>query len=154
MIDLEFVQRLITMVEASGVHEMEIEREGTRVRIAKPPIVAHQVSVPVATAVHGPSPELPKEPDGSAGRDDDSSLDLVDVTAPMVGTFYRAPAPNAPPYVEKGAHVAEGDTLCIIEAMKLMNELEAEVAGRVAEICIENGNPVEYGQTLFRIDPD
>jgi acetyl-CoA carboxylase biotin carboxyl carrier protein len=72
----------------------------------------------------------------------------------MVGTFYRAPAPDAPPYVEVGQKVAEGDTLCIIEAMKLMNELEAEMSGTVAEILVENAEPVEYGQPLFRIDPD
>jgi acetyl-CoA carboxylase biotin carboxyl carrier protein len=71
----------------------------------------------------------------------------------MVGTFYRAPAPDAPPYVETGSRVAKGDTLCIIEAMKLMNELECEVAGTIAEILVENAEPVEYGQPLFRIDP-
>jgi acetyl-CoA carboxylase biotin carboxyl carrier protein len=70
-----------------------------------------------------------------------------------VGTFYRAPAPEAPPYVEGGTRVAKGQTLCILEAMKLMNELESEVAGTVREICVENGEPVEYGQVLFRIEP-
>jgi acetyl-CoA carboxylase biotin carboxyl carrier protein len=79
---------------------------------------------------------------------------LIDVASPMVGTFYRAPAPDAPPYVEVGSRVAKGDTLCIIEAMKLMNELESEVAGRVAEICVENAQPVEYGQVLFRVEPN
>ena len=71
----------------------------------------------------------------------------------MVGTFYRAPAPDADPYVEVGRQVSEGDVLCIIEAMKLMNELECEHSGRVAEICVENGEPVEYGQVLFRLEP-
>jgi acetyl-CoA carboxylase biotin carboxyl carrier protein len=75
------------------------------------------------------------------------------VKSPMVGTFYRAPAPEAPPYVEGGTRVAKGQTLCILEAMKLMNELESEVAGTVREICVENGEPVEYGQVLFRIEP-
>ena len=71
----------------------------------------------------------------------------------MVGTFYRAPAPDAPSYVELGASVSPGDTLCIIEAMKLMNELECEVAGVIREICVDNGEPVEYGQVLFRVSP-
>jgi acetyl-CoA carboxylase biotin carboxyl carrier protein len=71
----------------------------------------------------------------------------------MVGTFYRAPAPEAPPYVENGTRISKGQTLCILEAMKLMNELESEVAGTVREICVENGEPVEYGQVLFRIEP-
>jgi acetyl-CoA carboxylase biotin carboxyl carrier protein len=71
----------------------------------------------------------------------------------MVGTFYRAPAPDAPPYVEEGGKISVGDTLCIIEAMKLMNELEAEVKGTIVEICAENAQPVEYGQVLFRVRP-
>jgi acetyl-CoA carboxylase biotin carboxyl carrier protein len=71
----------------------------------------------------------------------------------MVGTFYRSPAPEAPSYVEPGSRVARGQTLCILEAMKLMNELESEVAGVVREVCVENGEPVEYGQVLFRIEP-
>jgi acetyl-CoA carboxylase biotin carboxyl carrier protein len=71
----------------------------------------------------------------------------------MVGTFYRAPAPDAPPYVQTGTKIGPGDTLCIIEAMKLMNELESEVSGTVAEVCVENAQPVEFGQVLFRVDP-
>ncbi|HEX2206265.1 MAG TPA: acetyl-CoA carboxylase biotin carboxyl carrier protein, partial [Longimicrobium sp.] len=78
---------------------------------------------------------------------------LVEVKSPMVGTFYRAPAPEAPPYVELGSRVTRGQTLCILEAMKLMNELPSDVAGTIREICVENGEPVEYGQVLFRVDP-
>jgi acetyl-CoA carboxylase biotin carboxyl carrier protein len=93
--------------------------------------------------------EAPAEEDAPAAKSN-----TTDVESPMVGTFYRAPAPDAPPYVEVGDHVGKGQTLCILEAMKLMNELEAEVAGKVREICIGNGEPVEYGQVLFRIEPD
>ncbi|MBW3570329.1 MAG: acetyl-CoA carboxylase biotin carboxyl carrier protein, partial [Gemmatimonadetes bacterium] len=78
---------------------------------------------------------------------------LVEIKSPMVGTFYRSPAPEAPSYVELGSRIAKGQTLCILEAMKLMNELPAEVNGTVREICVENGEPVEYGQVLFRIEP-
>ena len=78
---------------------------------------------------------------------------LLEITSPMVGTFYRSPAPDAPSYVEVGGRVSLGDTLCIIEAMKLMNELECEISGTVAEICVESGQPVEFGQVLFRVDP-
>jgi acetyl-CoA carboxylase biotin carboxyl carrier protein len=78
----------------------------------------------------------------------------IEVKSPMVGTYYRSPAPEAPPYVERGTRVGKGDTLCIIEAMKLMNEMESEVSGVVREICVENAEPVEYGQVLFRIEPD
>jgi acetyl-CoA carboxylase biotin carboxyl carrier protein len=75
------------------------------------------------------------------------------VKSPMVGTFYRSPAPDAPSYVDKGSRVSKGDTLCIIEAMKLMNELESEIDGTVVDVCVDNAVPVEYGQVLFRIDP-
>ncbi|MDP9349640.1 MAG: acetyl-CoA carboxylase biotin carboxyl carrier protein, partial [Gemmatimonadota bacterium] len=79
---------------------------------------------------------------------------LVEIKSPMVGTFYRSPSPEAPPYVEVGTPVTRGQTLCILEAMKLMNELESEASGTIREICVENGEPVEYGQVLFRIEPD
>ena len=78
---------------------------------------------------------------------------MMEVTSPMVGTFYSAPTPDVPPYIEVGSEVKAGDGLCIIEAMKLMNELEAEVAGTIVEICVENAQPVEYGQVLFLMDP-
>ncbi|NJD19006.1 MAG: acetyl-CoA carboxylase biotin carboxyl carrier protein, partial [Gemmatimonadetes bacterium] len=78
---------------------------------------------------------------------------LLEVPSPMVGTIYRAPAPDAPSYVEKGKRVSKGDTLCIIEAMKLMNELECEVEGTIVEILVDNAQPVEFGQVLFRVDP-
>ncbi|HEX8362346.1 MAG TPA: acetyl-CoA carboxylase biotin carboxyl carrier protein, partial [Longimicrobium sp.] len=78
---------------------------------------------------------------------------LVEIKSPMVGTYYRSPAPEAPAYVELGSRISKGQTLCILEAMKLMNELESEVAGIVREILVDNGEPVEYGQVLFRIEP-
>ena len=152
MIDLGFVERLIALVEASGVHEMEIEREGTRIRVAKPPVAVAAQPLVAAPASVAPAPVA--SADAPAESSDDAGRHFVEVTAPMVGTFYCAPSPNAPAYVAKGSSVEVGDTLCIIEAMKLMNELEAEVAGTVVEVCLENGKPVEYGQVLFRIDPD
>jgi acetyl-CoA carboxylase biotin carboxyl carrier protein len=82
-----------------------------------------------------------------------AATNLIEVKSPMVGTFYRAPAPEAPPYVEVGSSVTKGQTLCILEAMKLMNELESEVDGVVREILVSNAEPVEYGQVLFRIEP-
>jgi acetyl-CoA carboxylase biotin carboxyl carrier protein len=87
------------------------------------------------------------------GEDTSAGSALLEVTSPMVGTFYRAPAPDAPPYVEVGDRVSKGQTVCILEAMKLMNELECEVSGTIREICVENADPVEYGQVLFRIEP-
>jgi acetyl-CoA carboxylase biotin carboxyl carrier protein len=172
MIDLNWLQKLINMVDESDLDSLEISRGlGTRIRLSKSPTVhvvagaatdrlsgaapAPAISAPVSgTEVAGSapaaSPDAPRETvDGPAA----SESALLEITSPMVGTFYRAPAPDAPPYVEQGDRVAEGQTVCILEAMKLMNELEAEVAGTVREICVQNGDPVEYGQVLFRIEP-
>jgi acetyl-CoA carboxylase biotin carboxyl carrier protein len=164
MIDVEFMERLIAALDESSLDSIEIERGGTRVRLAKTPdAIAGPVqygpppaaALPAAPSAPAPAPAAPS-PDASGGADGEAAVDpnLVAVESPMVGTFYRAPAPDAPPYVDVGQKVAKGDTLCIIEAMKLMNELEAEVSGTVSEILVENAEPVEYGQALFRIDPD
>lgn len=160
MIDLDFLERLIQAVDQSSIDSIEIERGGTRVRIGKtPPQTVAAAPMPVAAPPAAPAPAAaPAAPGGlpaeePAGGEAASTAHLIDVPSPMVGTFYRAPAPDAPTYVDVGSTVGQGDTLCIIEAMKLMNELEAEISGTVAEICVENAEPVEYGQVLFRIDP-
>ena len=159
MIDLDWIRRLIDMVDGSGIDSLEISRFGTRVRIAKsPPVTVSSVATagtPVAPAAAVAAPPTEPQPsavsEADAGAEPDSGL--AEVNSPMVGTFYRAPAPDAPPYVEPGDRVEKGQTLCILEAMKLMNELEAEVSGTIREICVDNAEPVEFGQVLFRIDP-
>jgi acetyl-CoA carboxylase biotin carboxyl carrier protein len=162
MIDLEFLERLIQAIDRSSLDSIEIERGGTRVRLSKS---APAAPVQAAPAYAPPPGDLPAPPAGpgvaeEAGGAGDAARStppqkshLIDVTSPMVGTFYRSPAPDAPAYVDVGRKVGKGDTLCIIEAMKLMNELEAEVAGTIAEICVDNAEPVEFGQVLFRVDP-
>jgi len=164
MIDLEFLERLIQAIDESSIDSIELERGGTRVRLAKTPQgagVAYAVPAPSPPAAP-PAPVSPGPPgisqaeppvDSEVAAPQEPSSNLVDVVAPMVGTFYRAPAPDAPPYAEKGKRVSKGDTLCIIEAMKLMNELECEVEGTIVEVLVENGQPIEYGQVLFRVDP-
>lgn len=161
MIDLEFLERLIQAIDASSLDSIEIERGGTRVRLAKTPPAAVVAAAPAVAPAAAPAPAAPApaaapapsaESGGEAAAPAGAS-NLVEVTSPMVGTFYRSPAPDAPSYVEKGKRVSKGDTLCIIEAMKLMNELEAEVEGTIVEILVENAQPVEYGQVLFRVDP-
>ena len=160
MIDLEFIERLIAAFDDSSVDSLEIERGGTRVQLAKTPpqtaapmAIAAPAAAPVAA--HAPAPVAAPVTDAAPPADapDAPASNLIDVTSPMVGTFYRAPAPDAPSYVDVGSKVTPGDTLCIIEAMKLMNELECEVSGTIAEICVENAQPVEFGQVLFRVDP-
>jgi acetyl-CoA carboxylase biotin carboxyl carrier protein len=164
MIDLDWIQRLIDMVDKSDIDSLEVSRFATRVRISKSPPVEVMAGNPSAS---GSAPSASDSPPPAAGPTDGSTgpggeesggravdANLMEVESPMVGTFYRAPAPDAPAYVEVGDRVRKGQTLCILEAMKLMNELEAEVAGTVREICIGNGEPVEYGQVLFLVEPD
>ncbi len=158
MIEFEFLERLIQAIDQSSLDSIEIERGGTRVRLSKSaPAAGIAAGVSHAPMIAGP----PQTAHGSAASAGDDSAaaplvapsHLVEITSPMVGTFYRSPAPDAPPYVEKGKRIGLGDTLCIIEAMKLMNELESEIEGTVVETLVENGQPVEYGQVLFRVDP-
>ncbi len=166
MIDLEFLEALVRLLDESSLDRLEIDREGTRIRLAKSPkagnagVAPAVVSALPAAAPPGvPAAAAPADadapPEAAAGpaATEPSSANLVDVTSPMVGTFYRAPSPEAPPYVDVGATVAAGDVLCVIEAMKLMNELECEVSGRIVEICADNAEPVDFGQLLFRVDP-
>jgi acetyl-CoA carboxylase biotin carboxyl carrier protein len=160
LFDLEFLQSLIRALDESSLDSVEIERGGTRVRLSKtapPSPVPSFLPVPQAAPVaaagspapHAGAAAAPSEQPRSAP----ASSNLIEIKSPMVGTFFRAPAPDAPPYVDTGSRVKKGDTLCIIEAMKLMNELECEVAGTIAEVCVENAEPVEYGQVLFRVEP-
>ena len=152
LIDLDFVKQLIEAVDSSGIDTLEIARAGTRIRISKSPIpVAAGAVAPAAAAL--PAAAAPASPAPESAPAASRSQNLVEVRSPMVGTFYHAPAPEAPPYVEVGSQVTQGQTLCILEAMKLMNELESEVEGIVREILVENADPVEYGQVLFRIEP-
>jgi len=155
MIDLDFIERLLQAFDRSTVDSLEIERGGTRVRLAKtPPAAAMSLAAAPAPAIGAaaPAPTAGGAPSVQAAAEPPPS-NLKEITSPMVGTFYRAPAPDAPAYVDVGSKVSPGETLCIIEAMKLMNELECEISGTIREICIENGQPVEFGQVLFRVDP-
>ncbi|MBI4546252.1 MAG: acetyl-CoA carboxylase biotin carboxyl carrier protein [Gemmatimonadetes bacterium] len=155
--DLEFLRRLIAAVDESGIDSLEITRAGTRIRISKspPPAPAAPAAAPAAPAA--PVPAAAAAAAAPAAVEPEVSVaagpELVEVRSPMVGTFYRAPSQEAPPYVEVGSLVVKGQTLCILEAMKLMNELESEGEGTVREILVENAEPVEYGQVLFRIEP-
>jgi acetyl-CoA carboxylase biotin carboxyl carrier protein len=160
MIDLDFLRGLIEAVDNSGIDSLEISRGGTRIRVNKTPppapvAAAAPAALPAPVQAHA-VPAAPAAPAPSAPAEAapaPAASNLVEVKSPMVGTFYRSPAPEAPPYVEVGSRITPGMTLCILEAMKLMNELPAEISGIVREICVENGEPVEYGQVLFRVEP-
>ncbi|SHH54078.1 acetyl-CoA carboxylase biotin carboxyl carrier protein [Pollutimonas bauzanensis] len=141
--DLRKLKTLIDLVAESGIAELEITEGEGKVRIVKfsqaVQPVAYVPEAPPAAAPVAPAPAAPAAPVGHT------------VKAPMVGTFYRAPNPGASPFVELGQSVKEGEPLCIIEAMKLLNEIEADKSGVIKEILVENGEPVEYGQPLFVI---
>lgn len=158
MIDREFLESLVRLLDESSLDSLEIERGGTRVRLAKSPAGGPRAasSLPPALPVAAERSQAPPSAPPTATADTAPDADgptLVEVTSPMVGTFYRAPSPEADPYVETGDAVDAGDVLCVIEAMKLMNELECETAGRIVEVCVANAEPVDYGQVLFRVEP-
>lgn len=161
MMDAEFVERLIRAVDESGIDNVEIKRGGTRVRISKtPPPAPVRTDAGAAPATGGVEPPATGEVAPAAPADagaptpeEEPATNLIEIKSPMVGTFYRAGAPGAPPYVDTGQRISEGDTLCIIEAMKLMNEFESEISGTIEEIPVRDGEPVEYGQVLFRVAP-
>lgn len=154
----EEIRRLVKIVEESGIAELEISGWGKTIKITKN-ITANSTSAAhlalaqtVQAAPQQSQPEAEKIPEPveekpAAGKN------TVEIKSPMVGTFYRAPSPEIEPYVEVGKVIKKGQVLCIIEAMKLMNEIESEVDGRIVEILIENSQPVEYNQPLFVIEP-
>ena len=158
-LDHDQLHKLLDALGESDIQEFRLEGDDFRLEVRRnlPVTAVAAPVVPVAQAA-APAPVVdvpaqgesaPAAPPAAAG----SRSDLVDVTAPMVGTFYTAPAPGEAPFVEIGNRINAGQTICILEAMKLMNELEAEVAGEVVEILVDNGTPVEFGQVLMRVKP-
>ena len=156
--DIRKVKKLIELLDESGIAEIEITEGEESVRISRyaqgAPVAAAVAPAPVATAAAPmaapaePAPAADVAPPPSAPVDEDG----YEVKAPMVGTYYSAPSPGASAYIQVGDRVNQGDTLCIIEAMKMMNQIEADVSGVVKSIRVQNGEPVEYGQTLVVID--
>jgi acetyl-CoA carboxylase biotin carboxyl carrier protein len=141
------IRDLVELLRQHDLSELEVERQGFRIRVCRDTRPGHTVTVERAVA----SPEVPEESRAVASSENLSGK--VTVTSPIVGTFYRSPSPDADPYVEEGDLVKKGQVLCIVEAMKLMNEIEAEVDGRIVKILAESTKPVEYGQPLFLVDP-
>jgi acetyl-CoA carboxylase biotin carboxyl carrier protein len=150
VINLKEIRVLLDLLREYGLTEVEVERGGDRIRLRREPAGPPAApSAPVAAPAAAPAAQAAApEP-----VRDDRRQHLVTVEAPMVGTFYRAPSPEAEPYVREGDVIKEGQVLCIIEAMKLMNEIESKVSGRIIRVLAENSQPVEYGQPLFLIEP-
>ncbi|HHX2527348.1 TPA: acetyl-CoA carboxylase biotin carboxyl carrier protein [Neisseria subflava] len=152
--DLRKLKKLIDLVEESGIAEIEVTEGEEKVRITRTTAAAAPIYAAPAPAAAAPvAAPVAATPAAAAPAAAPAARDLSNAQkSPMVGTFYRAPGPNAAAFVEVGKQVKAGDTLCIIEAMKLMNEIEAEKSGVVKEILVENGTPVEYGEPLFIIE--
>ena len=142
------IRRLAELLREYGLSEIEVEREGVRIRLRRE--VAPLMAAPAGPVGAVPVPVGSLVAAAAPGADE---AHLLTIEAPMVGTFYRAPAPDAQPFVREGDRVKKGQVVCIIEAMKLMNEIESKVAGRVAKVLVENSQPVEYGQPLFLLEP-
>jgi acetyl-CoA carboxylase biotin carboxyl carrier protein len=150
--DLRKLKKLIDLVQESGIAELEITEGEEKVKIVKGGAVTLSAAAPVMVAAAAPALAAPPGPAAVAAApaaEPEPGQEGHVVKAPMVGTFYRSPSPDAKVFVEVGQAVKEGDTICIIEAMKLMNEIEADASGVVKAILVENGQPVEYGQPLF-----
>ena len=163
MIDLAFLERLLELLNRSNADSIEIRRWSTTIRVSKsggllgaPPQSYHVVASPSS---YPATPEAPaalvsehgravSEPAGSP------AATLLEIKSPMVGTFYTKPEPGAAPYVRVGSRISVGQTLCIIEAMKIMNPLDAEISGVIRETVVDDAQPVEFGQVLFRVDPN
>ncbi len=149
-IDFEQIRELLTVVSETDITELTIESGEERVTVKKSGPAGQVVTMaPVAKAapeIINASPDAP-EPKGTEANG------LLPITSPMVGTFYRSPSPSAPSFIDIGDSIAVGQTVCIIEAMKLMNDMPSEISGRVVKVCVENGSTVEYGQPLFLVDP-
>ena len=147
----EELRSLLEFLSGSDIQELKLEGDDFRLEVRRnlpgpAPVLMPAAAAPLAAAPAPAAPVAVPPPAAAAARSD-----LVDVRAPMVGIFYRAPAPGEAPFVELGNRVSVGQTICILEAMKLMNELEAELSGEVVEILVENGTPVEYNQVLMRV---
>ena len=151
--DLSYLEKILRLFDESTLTELEIEEEGSQIRLARQKEPAMMQFAPPPQYSYGPPPTAPAAaPAPSGGGSATPAANTHEVKSPIVGTMYRAPSPDADSYVQVGQHVEAGATLCIIEAMKLMNEIESDASGKIIKILVENGQPVEYGQTLFILE--
>ncbi len=159
--DENTIRKLIRLVEESDIDQLEVSRWGRKIKITRRLTgnngnSAAPAYIQPTPAYHPPSQTAPSVSAAPAveSKPSDADKKYVEIKSPMVGTFYAAPAPDAPPYVKAGDRVSVGQVVCIVEAMKLMNEIESEVSGTIARVLVENAKPVEFGQVLFLIDPN
>jgi acetyl-CoA carboxylase biotin carboxyl carrier protein len=148
--NLKEIKEILELLKGSDVSELEVARGENVLKVRRGP----QVEFRQAPAVHAPPPPAPAAAPPRAEKEPSPKANVKEIVSPIVGTFYRAPAPDASPFVEVGTRVTKGQVLCIVEAMKIMNQIESDAGGTVAAILVENGQPVAYGQPLFHIALD
>jgi len=151
--DLDILRQLVAMLDGSSVTSIKLQRGDAAYEVSRGgtmPVFVSGAAAP-ASGPAAPSASAPAAP--AAPAPEARASNLIEIKSPMVGTFYRSPEPGAEPYVKAGSRIGAGQTLCIIEAMKIMNELESEVSGTVREILVDDAQPVEFGQVLFRVEP-
>lgn len=144
--NIKELKEMVNLMNENNLTELEIEKEGLRIRLKKGSSLETMASTPIII-------EKEKIAEIEKPKIEEKALKTIEIKAPMVGTFYRSPSPEAPPFVETGQIIEIGQVICIIEAMKLMNEIKSEIRGRILEMLVENGEPVEFGQPLFLIEP-
>ena len=157
--DLNFYKKLIRLVESSNISEFSVEEGDTKIKIIKQSQyaaqVVHQPVMQRQDVISTGSVQHSEQTTGQTKADKPAEKsNLYEIKSPIVGTFYRAPSPDADPFIKVGDSISQGSVLCIVEAMKLMNEIEADVSGKVVKILVENGTPVEYNQPLFLVEKD
>jgi len=148
--NIKEIREMVNLMNENGLVELEIEKEGMRIRLKKTAAGIESYSGPIVVE-RTPAPAAAQKPAVEAPKP--ASVKTVEIKSPMVGTFYRAPSPEAAPYVEVGQNLEPGQVICIVEAMKLMNEIKSEVKGKILEILVDNAEPVEFGQPMFLIEP-
>jgi acetyl-CoA carboxylase biotin carboxyl carrier protein len=155
--DLDLIKKLVKIVDSSGVTDLELEENGLKIKIAKKirnaqVITQSQIPITSTQPIIQSASAVLEETANQKPAAEETAANLHEIRSPIVGTFYRAPAPDADAYVQVGSVVSPGTVLCIVEAMKLMNEIESDVSGKIVKILVENGKPVEYNQPLFLIE--
>src|SRR3989338_5052322 len=149
--NIKEIKEMISLMNENGLVELEVEKDGMRIRLKKTSSGAEGYTGPIVVHQERISESAQKET--AENPIEKISVKTVEIRAPMVGTFYRAPSPEAPPYVEIGQTIEPGQVICIIEAMKLMNEIKSEIKGKILEILVDNAEPVEFGQPMLLIEP-
>lgn len=148
--NIKEIKEMIELMNENNLMELEIEKEGMRIRLKKIVSAQETITQPIVLEREKIPQSLSKEMPATIEK---MAVKTIEIRAPMVGTFYRAPSPEAPPYVEVGQTIEVGQVICIIEAMKLMNEIKSEIKGKILEILVDNAEPVEFGQPMFLIEP-